>query len=205
MRAEIASSDRTRIDATRSSNDGAQPLPPVSPVHNSSLAIRWWIALRCSCRLLQFLKLLLHLGQACDERAVGLIGGRLLLHLLPARVGVLLVPRPFGFWVEDRLQDQVIQRAVIIAETENAIARLKIEIRSVQFAAMGKPPAKVCCVILASKILPRSSLITGFWMTGWFGAFCARSFVEKLKAEMPVPTSINTTIRATIRVMPIPR
>ena len=65
-----------------------------------------------------------------------LVLGRLFLHLGPARVGVLLTPGPFSLGIESALQCQTIQRTMVIRQIENAIARLEVEICSVQLGAM---------------------------------------------------------------------
>ena len=78
------------------------------------------------------------LGQMRDEPAIPAIVGRLLLHHVPARDGVLFVPRPPGFGIEGPLLRQALQRAVILFEIEDAVALTEIEIGAVKFAAMGE-------------------------------------------------------------------
>jgi hypothetical protein len=60
--------------------------------------------------------------QASDRGAVGLVGGRLFLHLRSSRVGILFIP--------------IVERATIILQAEDAIALIEIEISAVQFVAM---------------------------------------------------------------------
>jgi hypothetical protein len=48
-------------------------------------------------------------GQACERRAVGLIGGRLFLHLCPSRVGILFIPWALGFLIKRCLRDQIFE------------------------------------------------------------------------------------------------
>jgi len=74
--------------------------------------------------------------QARDRRAVGLVGGRLFLHLGPSRVGILFIPGLTGFRVKCSLRDQIVERATMILQIEDTILRIEIEICAVQLAAM---------------------------------------------------------------------
>ena len=81
--------------------------------------------------------------QASDRRAVGLVGGRLFLHLRPSRLGILLIPGASGFCIKRPLRDQIVEGVTIIPQIENAIARIEIKICPVQLAAMRQASGKV--------------------------------------------------------------
>ena len=71
---------------------------------------------------LQLLQFLPEGRQARDGGAVGLVGDRLFLHLRPSRVGFLFIPGTPGFWIKRSLRDEIVQRASIIVQIEDAIA-----------------------------------------------------------------------------------
>jgi hypothetical protein len=93
--------------------------------------------------LLQFFQLFLQERQARDQRAIRVIRDRLLLHLIPSRVGILFVPRTFGLDVECSLRGEIIKRTTIVLEIKNAIAQLEIKIAAVQVAAMTQAGRKI--------------------------------------------------------------
>jgi len=93
--------------------------------------------------LLQFLQLLFKKWQARDRGAIGLVGDRVFLHLRPTRIGIPLIPGMFGVGIVRCLRHQIIERTMIILQIEDAIALLKIEIRSVQLIAMAQAGGKV--------------------------------------------------------------
>jgi hypothetical protein len=74
--------------------------------------------------------------QASDRGAVGLVGGRLFLHLRSSRVGILFIPGAPSVRIKRSLRDQIVERATIILQAEDAIALIEIEISAVQFVAM---------------------------------------------------------------------
>ncbi len=96
-----------------------------------------------SLPVLQLFQFLPQGGQARDRRAVRLVSGRLFLHLRPSRGGILSIPGTPGFWIKCALRDQIVERATIIFQIEDAIARIKIEIGAVQFVAMRQAGGKV--------------------------------------------------------------
>src|SRR5580692_11434767 len=87
----------------------------------------------------QLTELLLERRQARHQLAISLVADRLFLHLLPALGGVLLGPWPALLRIEDLLLGEIFQRAVILLQIEDAIARLEIKMLAVELAAEFQP------------------------------------------------------------------
>ena len=65
------------------------------------------------------------------------------MHLRPPRLGILLSPGMPRFRIEPSLHDEIVQRATIILQIEDAIALIELEIRAVELAAMRQAGGKV--------------------------------------------------------------
>src|SRR6202162_2851693 len=77
--------------------------------------------------------------QSRQQLTIGLVAHRLFLHLLPALGGVLLGPWPVLLGIEDLLLGEIFQRAVILLQIEDAIARLEIKMLAVELVAEFQP------------------------------------------------------------------
>ena len=65
------------------------------------------------------------------------------MHLHPSRVGILFIPGAPVFWIKRSFPDEIVERSTIIFQIENAIARIEIEIRAVELAAMRQAGGEV--------------------------------------------------------------
>src|SRR6202035_4387227 len=91
--------------------------------------------LGCRQVFFQLIELLLERGKARHQLAIGLVADCLFLHLLPALGGVLFGPRPVLLGIEDLLLGEIFQRAAILLQIEDAIARLEIKMLAVELVA----------------------------------------------------------------------
>ena len=70
------------------------------------------------------------------------------MHLRPSRVGILFIPGAPSVRIKRSLRNQIVERATIILQAEDAIALIEIEISAVQFVAMrwagGKVSVETC-------------------------------------------------------------
>src|SRR5262249_36616379 len=109
----------------------------------SSCLFGYGASRRAGLLLLQLLQLFPQEGETCGRCATGLISDGLFLDLRQARVGIFFIPRASRVDIKTALRDQIIERAAIVLQIEDAIAGVEIEIGAVQLVAMGQAAGEI--------------------------------------------------------------